>query len=313
MNKIDEAKQILQYLGLPDAQQNDTSALTLLALCDIKEKDNWKEAQRKSLGVSKGIMEFMKKNYKRTYAPNTRETVRRQVLHQFVQARIADYNPDYPDLPVNSPRAHYAISIDALNVIKNFGTKKWNLELKKFLNKIDELKKVYRKRREAVMVPVKFKDRSLLKLSPGKHNEIQAAIVELFAPRFATNSIILYFGDTENKDLYIDNETLEKIGIPIDQHSKLPDIVLYDKEKQWIFLIEAVTSHGPVSPKRVYELEDLLKHCNAGKIYITAFYDFKEFKKHSQDIAWETEVWLLEFPDHLIHYNGDMFFGPRKT
>lgn len=104
---------------------------------------------------------------------------------------------------------------------------------------------------------------------------------------------------------------MEKLGIPIDEHSKLPDVVLYDKKKQWLFLVEAVTSHGPVSPKRIVEMEKMLKNCKAGKIFVTAFPDFKEFRRHTSDIAWETEVWVVNFPDHMIHFNGDKFIGPR--
>ena len=126
MDKIKEAQIILKELGLPKLQQNEISALTLLALCNIKEEDNWKNSTKNSLGVSKGIMQFITKIYNKEYAPNTRETVRRFVLHQFVQARIADYNPDIPDLPVNSPKAHYALSNEALLAIKTYNTKKSN-------------------------------------------------------------------------------------------------------------------------------------------------------------------------------------------
>ena len=75
------------------------------------------------------------------------------------------------------------------------------------------------------------------------------------------------------------------MGIPINEHSKLPDVVLYDKKRKWLFLIEAVTSHGPVSPKRIVELEKMLKDCKVGKVYVSAFPDFKEFKKHTANIA----------------------------
>ena len=104
---------------------------------------------------------------------------------------------------------------------------------------------------------------------------------------------------------------LKNIGIPIDQHSKLPDVVIYDPKRNWLYLIEAVTSHGPVTPKRIVELEDLLKKCTAGKIYVSAFPDFAEFKRHTRNLAWETEVWIMEHPDHRIHFNGDKFIGPR--
>lgn len=311
MDKIKEAQIILKELGLPKLQQNEISALTLLALCNIKEKDNWKDSTKKSLGVSKGIMQFISNVYDKEYAPNTRETVRRFVLHQFVQARIADYNPDIPDLPVNSPRAHYALSNEALSVIKTYNTKKWETETKKFRESVENLSKKYAKNKAVHRVPVKLPNGKTLNLSSGKHNEVQAAIVEQFLPEFAKDSELLYLGDTEQKDLHRDDKTMLEIGIPIDQHSKLPDVVLFDRKKNWLYLIEAVTSHGPVSPKRVVELEELLKNCSAGKVYVTAFPSFKEFKKWSSQIAWETEIWICEMPSHMIHFNGDRFMGPR--
>ncbi|MDE3058574.1 MAG: restriction endonuclease [Bacteroidota bacterium] len=311
MSKIKEAQAILKELGLPDAQQNAMSALTLLALCNIREKNAWKDAQRSSLKVTKGIMAFMAKQYRRRYAPNTRETVRRQVLHQFVQARLADYNPDNPELPVNSPNAHYAISNSALEVIKTFGTKKWRPAVTAFKGEVGELKKRYVKERDLILIPLKLSDGTIIRLSPGKHNQVQVAVVNQFAARFAKGSSLLYLGDTAKKDLHMDSKMLKKLGIPIDQHSKLPDVIIYDHSKNWLYLIEAVTSHGPITPKRILELEELLKNCFAGKIYVSAFPDFAEFKKHTSDLAWETEVWIMEHPDHMIHFNGDKFIGPQ--
>lgn len=312
MNKIEEAKTILAILGLPTAQQNEISALTLLALCGLKEEGNWGDATCISMRISKDIMSFVNSNYKIgvPYAPNTRETFRRQVLHQFVQARIADYNPDNPKLPVNSPNAHYKLTEEAYDTIKSYGTPEWETKSKKFIESMGRLVNKYEKNRELDMIPVTIDDVEF-KLSPGKHNEVQVAVIDKFAPRFAPGAKILYIGDTANKNLYCNKEILERIGIPITEHSKLPDIVIYDSNKEWLFLIEVVTSHGPVSPKRVIELEDFMKECKAGKVYVTAFPDRTEFKKHVANIAWETEVWIAENPNHMIHFNGDRFIGPR--
>jgi type II restriction enzyme len=311
MSKIEEAQIILKELGLPVAQQNEISGYTLLALCNIKEKDKWSKAFRQSHGISKGIMTFISVNYKKDYAPNTRETIRRQVLHQFVQAGIADYNPDAPDLPVNSPKAHYAISEIALKTISAYKTRTWKNVKEDFKAQAGNLREKYSKKRGMLSVPIKLNNGKVLLLSPGKHNKVQAAIVEEFASRFAKDSILLYVGDTENKDLHIEREKLEKIGIPITEHSKLPDVVFYDEKKNWLYLIEAVTSHGPMSPKRVIELEAFLKNCTAAKIYVSAFPDFLAFKKHTNNIAWDTEVWIMAYPEHMIHFNGDRFLGPR--
>jgi type II restriction enzyme len=311
MSKIEEAQEILKALGLPPAQYNEMAALTLLAVCNLKEQDDWKAATRQSMGVSNGVMNFVNKHYGKTYAPNTRETFRRQVLHQFVQARIVDYNPDEPTLPVNSPNTHYALTVEALEVIKAYNTRKWKEALSHFLAEVGKLSEVYLKERELNQIPVMLQSGKTLKLSAGKHNEVQAAIVEQFAPRFANGGVLLYLGDTAKKDLYINEQGLKDLGIPIDQHSKLPDVVILDTNRNWLFLIEAVTSHGPVSPKRLLELEDFLKDCKVGKVYVSAFPDMAEFKKHSSNIAWETEVWLMEVADHMIHFNGDRFMGPR--
>jgi type II restriction enzyme len=311
MSKIEEAQSILKKLGLPPVQYNEIAALTFLALCNIKENDNWTNAIRQSLGVSRGIMSFMTKNYRKTYAPNTRETVRRKVLHQFIQARIVDQNPDNPSLPVNSPKTHYAITQEVLEVIKSFGTLNWKKNLEKFISSIGTLSETYVKKRKLNLIPVRLPDGQIINLSAGRHNEVQAAIVEMFAPRFANGGILLYLSDTAKKNFFVDVSISQELGIAFDQHSKLPDVVIYDPKRIWLFLIEAVTSHGPVSPKRLLELEEFLKDCKVGKVYVSAFPDMSEFKKHSSSIAWETEVWLMDTPDHMIHFNGDKFIGPR--
>jgi type II restriction enzyme len=157
------------------------------------------------------------------------------------------------------------------------------------------------------MVPVRLPAGKILILSPGPHNQLQCSVVEQFAPRFAPGALPVYIGDTARKMLYLDKALVRKLQIPADEHNKLSDVVLYQEETKRLFLIEAVTSHGPVSPKRHYELEKMLSNVPATRIYISAFPDFKEFKTHTTDIAWETEVWISEVPDHLIHFNGPKF------
>lgn len=313
MSKITEAQEILKALGMPAAQQNEMSALTLLALCGIKEDTPWANATRTSQRITKEIMAFVNDNYKTKspYAPNTRETFRRQVLHQFVQASVANYNPDDPTLPVNSPKAHYAITEEALTVARSFGKRGWGKKVETFVERSGSLREKYAAEREMHRIPLVIEGNEYY-LSPGVHNEVQAAVVENFAPRFSPGGKLLYIGDTEDKDLYMDEAGLAALHLPITEHSKLPDIVIFDERRGWLFLIEVVTSHGPVSAKRVVELEEFTKDCPYGLVYVSAFPDAKEFKKHVDDIAWETEVWLSDTPDHMIHFNGDRFIGPRK-
>ncbi|NOU46999.1 MAG: restriction endonuclease [Bacteroidales bacterium] len=320
MSKLTEAQQILEAIGLPKRQQNERSALTLLALCNLKENDSWKDAQRTSMSVVgnrenakyAGVLRFIAEHYNKQYAENSRETIRRQTLHQFVQAGIVEHNPENPQLPTNSKDNHYRLTGAALQVVRAYGTKKWKPELDLFSQNIGSLQEKYHKKRNLQLIPVKLSNGKVLKFSPGKHNLVQVAIIKEFASRFATDSELLYVGDTANKYLYIDEISLNTIGIPLNEHGKLPDVILFDKKNNWLFMIEAVTSHGPVSPKRLIELEEMLKACKLGKVYVSAFPDFREFKKHTAEIAWETEVWIMDFPEHMIHFNGDRFMGPRQ-
>jgi len=253
------------------------------------------------------MLVFMQKHYKRKYAENTRETIRRQVIHQFEQARIVNRNPDEPRLATNSPRTHYALTDEVVATIRSYGTNTWKQQVNQVLASRPTLSAMYQRSRQHRMIPVKISSGKEVKLSPGKHNVLQAAIVAEFAPRFAPGAHLLYLGDTAQKMLYLDAEKMTSLAIPANKHDKLPDVVLFQPKPNRIFLVEAVTSHGPVSPKRQLELEKILSHVKAVRVYVSAFPDFKEFKNHIADIAWETEVWISDILDHLIHFNGDRF------
>jgi hypothetical protein len=310
MGKIEQAQEILESLGLPPAQQNEISALTFLALAQISENSKWQNAEIKSLRVHDILVEI-KQKYGREYAENSRETIRRKVLHQFEQAGIVIRNPDDPERPTNSGLTNYILSDEILDAIRSYGASQWKAKCKAFVDQQGRLLDVYQRNKEHAKVPLQVADGKIFKLSPGKHNELEAAIAEEFAPRFAPGAKLIYLGDTAKKTLVFDKSVFEKIGVSISEHGKFPDVVLYDAKKKWLFLIEAVTSHGLVSPKRHFELEQIFAKCKAGKVYVTAFLDFATYKKYSNEIAWETEVWIAEAPSHMIHFNGDKFLGPR--
>ena len=210
------------------------------------------------------MMDFSRKHYGKDYAPNTRETFRRQTIHQFVQAGIALYNPDKPDRPVNSPKAVYQISPETLALLKTFGTKEWEPSLKHYLSTNKTLSQVYAKERVQKLIPVRIAPGKEIKISPGEHSELIKAIVENFAPRFAPGAILVYVGDTGEKWGYFDKKLLAKLGVKVDSHGKMPDVVLYYPEKDWLLLVESVTSHGPVDAKRHAELARLFAGANGG-------------------------------------------------
>lgn len=309
---INEAKQILISLGLPRAQQNERSALCLLALLNLTPRKRWSKAESPLIGITP-IMDWMWEHYQKEYAPNTRETIRRQTMHQFVDAGIVLYNPDRPDRPMNSPKAVYQIEPKSLKLLRSFGTRAWHDKLTDFLAQRETLAAKYANEREQNRVPVQIAQGKKITLSPGEHSELIREIIEEFGPRFAPNSVLVYAGDTGDKWGYFDAALLAKLGINVDSHGKMPDVVLYYTKRNWLLLLESVTSHGPVDGKRHAELSQLFAGAKTGLVYVTAFPNRTIMARYLGEIAWETEVWVSEAPSHLIHFNGERFLGPYKT
>ena len=307
--KIEEALKILKSLGLPRAQQNERSALCLLALCNMTPDKKWSQAENPYIGITP-IMDWAKEHYATNYAPNTRETFRRQSMHQFMAAGISLYNPDDPSRAVNSPKAVYQIAPEALALVRLYGGKRWQKALKDFLRQQESLAKRYARERDMAKIPISLPHGKQIELSPGAHSELIKAIIEVFAPCFAPGSIPVYAGDTGDKWGYFDEKLLASLGVAIDSHGKMPDVVLYYKKKNWLLLVESVTSHGPVDGKRHDELAALFSKAKSGIVYVTAFPNRAIMARYLGEIAWETEVWVADAPTHLIHFNGERFLGP---
>jgi hypothetical protein len=255
-------------------------------------------------------MNWARGHYGTIYAPNTRETFRRQTMHQLVEAGVALYNPDNPQRPVNSPKAVYQISPPTLELLKGYGSPGWDAALTVYLTNIKTLAQKYAAERDHHQIPVTIADGKSIMLSPGAHSELIKAIIEDFAPRHAPGSVLIYAGDTGDKWGYFDTEKLIALGVVVATHGKMPDVVLYYKSRNWLLLIESVTSHGPVDGKRHAELARLFKSSTAGLVFVTAFPSRQIMTRYLGEIAWETDVWVADASSHLIHFNGTRFLGP---
>lgn len=305
MSKMNETRVFLKRIGMPKAQLTDICCLSLLAMAGVKEKTPWSEATNGWIRIH-DIIAFANANYATTYAENSRETFRKQAMHHFRTAALIEDNGK----ATNSPNYRYRLTEEVLEILQNLGGSSQDVMLQRFIANHQRLVDIYASKKRMTMMPVKINNQDF-KFSSGKHNELQKAIIEEFAPRFAPNSECLYVGDTIEKDLVKNIEKLQDLGFEITLHDKMPDVVLYREDKNWIYFIESVTSVGPMDPKRIIEISEMTKDVTASKIYITAFLDFGTYKKFSESLAWETEVWIAEAPDHMIHLNGDKFLGPR--
>ena len=306
---IDAATDILTRLGFPAQQLNERSALTLLAVLDMTPARMWGKAANPLMGITP-VMDWLRTHYGKKYAPNTRETIRRQTMHQFMEAGLVLYNPDEPSRAPNSPLAVYQVSPEALALVRTYATRAWRPQLAAYMSEQQGLAARYARERKLQKVPVTLADGRTLQLSPGDHSLLIKAIVEEFAERFVPGGQLIYAGDTGDKMGYFDHELLKVLGVVVDSHGKMPDVIIFYPQKHWLLLVESVTSHGPVDGKRHSELIKLFAGSQAGLVYVTAFPSRAVMARYLSDIAWETEVWVADAPTHLIHFNGTRFLGP---
>ncbi|MEH2290322.1 BsuBI/PstI family type II restriction endonuclease [Nostoc sp.] len=308
--RIDEASQILIELGLPRAQFNDRSALTLLALLNLKPTDPWETAAFPLMGITP-MMKFMAQHYGKIYEPNSREGVHRQTIHQFLEAALIIANPDDPGRPTTSPKTVYQIEETTLELLRTYGTTEWKKSLDTYLASVETLKKRYAQERELSRIPIVIEGK-LKTLSPGGQNILIEKIINEFAERFTPGGKLIYVGDTDEKFAHFNKVALKDLGVTIDSHGKMPDVIIHHLKNDWLVLIEAVTSHGPINPKRKKELEVIFAHIKIPVVMVTSFLSRKAMVEYLAEIAWETDVWVAEDSTHLIHFNGEYLLQAYK-
>lgn len=272
---IEEAIEALRDFEVGREQLNERSAMTLLALLQLKPGDDWARATNPMLGT-RAIMDWIRDQYGVEYAANTRETIRRFTLHQFVIAQLVEENADRPDRPINSPKWNYRVTDEALEVLRHYREPRFESEIERFLS--DHLS--YR------------------------------SLVEEMLPRFAPGCQVAFIDDTDHKHGVIDADLLDDLGISLKAREKAPDVIAWDERRRWLFLMEAASTHGPVDVTRKNELHDLFADQWNDAVLVSCFPDRRTMQRYLAQLAWETEAWCADTPDHMMHFNGSRFMGP---
>jgi len=307
---INEALVILESVGIPMTKTErglERMAVCFLAVAGVTK--DWSKAKENANLKSRDIIKLVNKSFEEKISSGSYDDIRRKDLKFLVLADIVVNSGVNKGSATNDPTRGYALHPDFKHLIVTYKTANWTKNLKEFNENKPSLADILSRKRDLEKIPVKLPNGKPIELSLGEHNVLQKAIVEEFLPRFGSDCAVLYIGDTSNKTLHIELEELKKLKFYDLSHDELPDIIAYSKKKNWLYLIEAVHSSGPMSETRVLELKKMLKDCKAELIFVTSFLTRPDFKKWMLNVAWETEVWIADNPDHLVHFNGHKFLG----
>lgn len=311
MTRLDEAKEILKAFGFDKARTNDRAGRTLLALAQLDEASEWSQAQNPMLGV-RAILDWIRDQLEFDVAENTRETYRRQTLHQFRDAGFVIYNDDDPGRPTNSSASNYRLNPQALAVVRQYGTPAFEASVQKYLEDAPGLLSIYQAARTLTRIPVTLPGGVELTLGGGGQNVLIKQMIDDFCAYFIPGGEVLYIGDADEKLMHFEEQALAALGVTVDTHGQMPDLVVYQPEKDWLFLMEAASTHGPVDAKRHGELQTLFAGSTAGLVYVSCFPDRPTMRKFLAELAWETEAWCASDPTHMIHLDGQRFLGPYE-
>lgn len=307
---------ILEKFGVPmDAtpRRLERMAISFLACGDVKKLTDFKTFKSLDEDYShktREVIEYVNTHFKENISSGSYDDIRRKDLKLLTIGEIILQSN--PSSATNDSTRGYGINPFYAKLVRNFGDKNWEEQVRNKLKGVDSLNQKLKRLRDLDKVDVSLPSGSKLVFSTGKHNDLQKAIIEDFLPRYGYGSEVLYVGDTSKKYLHLNSEKLKELNFFKISHEELPDIIAYSKNKNWLYLIEAVHSSGPISELRLIQLQKLTKDCTADIVFVTAFLDRAKFRQFMTEIAWETEVWIADNPDHLVHFNGDKFLGPYK-
>ena len=308
---LERTEDLLAVLGMDRERSNERSAMTFLALADVRPGANWTTATNE-MYTTRQIMDWIRDQMGIDYAPNTRETIRRLTLHQFIAGGLVQFNADDPNRPVNAPKNNYRIVPPLLPVIRGIDTPEYPNLLEAFLAGIKTWNQQVAEERKMNRVPVRMPDGTDMTLSAGGQNVLIKKMVEEFCPRYVPGGVVLYIDDTDKALGGVVDDVLQLLGIEIPEHGKAPDLIVWDKQNNWVFMMEACSTHGPVDVMRKQELRTLFDGIKAPMVFVSCFPDRTVMRRYFADLAWETEAWCADAPDHMVHLDGAKFLGPYE-
>jgi type II restriction enzyme len=310
---INEALYILSIFGVPlegiSKRRMERIAMAFLAVANLRTGISWANADSFHPLRSRDIIRYWNNHFYENISESSYDDIRRKDLKLTVLAGIIIASSANPNAARNDGTRAFALSSEYATLIQAFSLDNWEADVEKFLANKITLEEQLSGKRNLSLIPVNFPSGKTSEFSPGKHNELQKAVEE-FLPRYGYGAEVLYVGDAANRFLHLEKARLEALQFFELSYGELPDIVAYSEQRNWLYLIEAVHSSGSISSVRLVELKKLTEQCTADIIFVTAFLDRKTFRQFAPDIAWETEVWIAEAPDHVIHFDGEKFLGP---
>lgn len=317
---IAEMQEILQSLGLEKKLLNLRSACVVMALSGLEEGTPWEEANGRSLGIHEIIACINAGSYGgKSYAENSRETVRKDTIRPLLISGLAVKNPGKSHVH-NSAKTNYRLTDEFVALLRVYGTTRFDMERTRLLARMDRQKKASSALSELSKRTVILSDGLTIDITHDGQGDIIQAVIEEFLPHFAADAEVMYVADAAG-DIFVehrlDKKALEFIRKAVTSEDTStgtllkPDVVCWDAARGWLYIFEACATTGVIDEKRKTDLASMFSGLTQRIIFVTCFRDRDAMRPWLSQLAWETEAWTAEEAYHLIRFDGARFLEPR--
>lgn len=142
-------------------------------------------------------------------------------------------------------------------------------------------------------------------------DKLTKVIMSEFTTHFASDAECFYLRDSKENVQSSNVVKLKELGFCVSEESKMPDVILYSVDKDWLYLIQSVVNSDVIDEIRFEELKTLTRSVDKQKVFITAFPNSQSFKDNMDRLAWDTVAWIADTPEHMIHFEKHGTLEPR--
>lgn len=302
--ELDEARMLLQQLGLDRKLVTEQSAICVLALADGVEREGLLPGKKRLRDGARihDIMAFARQECGKEVAENTRESYRKLSLRPLCDEGLVIRH----QLSTNDPKTFYRLHPEMLRLLTCTAPLERRWLACEMAGRLSQ-GEIWKQQRQRAEIPVEVGLPQPFFLSPGVHSQLTAEVVQVYAPGFLQAPQVVYLGDTRRKDGYQNRDLMRELNLPLQVTASLPDVILLSEVERCLTVVEVVASSGPISEARMGQLAQLIQQSQAlgyRPRYVTAFPSRRVFRRFVEEMAWGTQVWIAEEAEQVIQFGA---------
>jgi hypothetical protein len=135
-------------------------------------------------------------------------------------------------------------------------------------------------------------------------NRVLRAVLKKFQPRFVPHGRVVWGGTVSDETLQGPRRRFSALGLCWPPSPEIPDVVIHDRTRRWLVLVDVAGRRGQLTAKRCESLKQMFHGSGLQLVLVNAFVSRRELQEFFIDCPWWTSAWFADEPEHMIHFDG---------